>query len=63
MCIDGTVSFIGSTNLCSRSFNLNFENNVLLQDDATTQAIIRRQQRYLIAPHPITLEQVRAIPL
>ena len=44
MCIDGTVSFIGSTNLDLRSFDLNFENNVLLQDESTTQAITKRQQ-------------------
>ena len=62
MCIDGTVSFIGSTNLDLRSFDLNFENNVLLQDEATTQAIIERQQSYLRESHPVTLEQVRAIP-
>jgi cardiolipin synthase len=62
MCIDGTVSFIGSTNLDLRSFDLNFENNVLLQDEATTQAIIERQQSYLSESHPVTLEQVRAIP-
>ena len=62
LCLDGVVSLIGSTNLDLRSFDLNFENNVLLQDEATTQAIIERQQSYLSESHPVTLEQVRAIP-
>ena len=46
--LDGEVTLIGSTNLDRRSFDLNFENNVLLQDRATTAAIARRQQAYLL---------------
>ena len=62
LCLDGMVTLIGSTNLDLRSFDLNFENNVLLQDEATTAAIMARQQSYLSDSHAVTLEQVRAIP-
>ena len=61
LCLDGVVSLIGSTNLDLRSFDLNFENNVLLQDEATTQAITKRQQDYLRDSHAVTLEQVHAM--
>lgn len=60
LCLDGSVSLIGSTNLDLRSFDLNFENNVLLHDEATTQAIRQRQQSYLRDSDAVTLEQVRA---
>ena len=62
LCLDGVVSLIGSTNLDLRSFDLNFENNVLLQDEATTPAITKRQQDYQRDPHAVTLEQVHAMP-
>lgn len=60
LCLDGSVSLIGSTNLDLRSFDLNFENNVLLHDEATTAAIRQRQQSYLRDSDRVTLEQVRA---
>ncbi|RGE46332.1 cardiolipin synthase [Comamonas testosteroni] len=62
LCLDGEVSLIGSTNLDLRSFDLNFENNVLLQDAATTQAIRERQQSYIKESQAVTLAQVRATP-
>lgn len=60
--LDAEVSLIGSTNLDLRSFDLNFENNVLLHDLATTQAIRQRQQSYLNQSSAVTLEQVLASP-
>lgn len=60
LCLDGSVSLIGSTNLDLRSFDLNFENNVLLHDEAITEAIRQRQQSYLRDSDAVTLEQVRA---
>lgn len=62
LCVDGQVSLIGSTNLDLRSFDLNFENNVLLQDVGTTQAIRARQAAYIAQSLQITAEQVRAWP-
>ena len=40
LCLDGEVSLIGSTNLDLRSFDLNFENNILLQDAAISDTRI-----------------------
>ena len=60
--IDGLITFMGSTNLDLRSFDLNFENNVLLQDEATTAAVAARQQAYIARAVPVTPEQVRAWP-
>ena len=57
------MSFIGSTNLDLRSFDLNFENNVLLYDTVTTQAIRERQQSYIQQSQQVTLEQVMKTPM
>ncbi|TNH08926.1 cardiolipin synthase [Testudinibacter sp. TR-2022] len=56
--IDGKVSYIGSTNLDLRSFNLNYENNILLQDNELTAAIYQRQQDYIAQSIAITQQQV-----
>lgn len=61
--IDDDVSLIGSSNLDLRSFDLNYENNILLQDKITTQEIIARQQVYLTASVAVTLQTVRAWPV
>ena len=45
--IDGEISLIGSTNLDLRSFDLNYENNVLISDKALTADIIERQYQYI----------------
>lgn len=45
--IDGLVSFTGSSNLDLRSFDLNYENNILLQDAKVTTAIEQQQQQYI----------------
>ncbi|MBV7387806.1 cardiolipin synthase [Pasteurellaceae bacterium TAE3-ERU1] len=60
--IDTLVSLIGSTNLDMRSFNLNYENNILLQDAATSEAIFERQQAYLQSAVEVRLEDVAAWP-
>ncbi|MDH2999325.1 cardiolipin synthase A [Chelonobacter oris] len=56
--IDEKISYIGSTNLDLRSFNLNYENNILLQDSDTTAAIYQRQQDYISQSKPIDLEHI-----
>lgn len=58
--IDGCVSLIGSSNLDLRSFDLNYENNILLQDQAITEAIRKRQQTYIASSEIIELENVLA---
>ncbi len=58
--IDGKVSLIGSSNLDLRSFDLNYENNILLQDEAITQAITDRQECYIDHSVEVKLPEVLA---
>ena len=58
--VDGKVSLIGSSNLDLRSFDLNYENNILLQDETITQAITARQQSYIEQSDQIELPAVLA---
>ncbi len=57
--IDGCVTFLGSSNMDLRSFDLNYENDILLQDIATTRAIEERQRDYLRQSRPVTILQVK----
>jgi cardiolipin synthase len=45
--IDGEVTLIGSANIDRRSFELNFENNILFCDEALTGAMRARQASYI----------------
>lgn len=56
--IDGRVTFLGSSNIDLRSFDLNHENDILLQNIATTEAVEKRQADYLSQSREITLSQV-----
>lgn len=62
LCVDGEVSLIGSTNLDLRSFDLNFESNVLLQDRALTATIRARQNQYIAQSRAIEMAQVNTWP-
>ncbi|MGM8886501.1 cardiolipin synthase [Psychrobacter sp. 1U2] len=61
--VDGEISLIGSTNLDLRSFDLNYENNVVFSDRDLTEQIIERQQQYIADSDPVSLEQVENWPL
>ncbi|TDR31087.1 cardiolipin synthase [Hydromonas duriensis] len=56
--IDGEVTMLGSANLDRRSFDLNYENNIVLYDKTLTQTIIERQQGYIDASVRVTLSEV-----
>jgi cardiolipin synthase len=60
MTVDGEVTLIGSANMDRRSFNLNYENNILLRDEAMTALMRERQQQYIAACRPITTGEVAA---
>ena len=62
LCVDDALTLMGSTNLDLRSFDLNFENNVLLHDRALTARIRERQADYMRQSNRITTEQVAAWP-
>ncbi len=58
--MDRKVSVIGSTNLDLRSFDLNYENNIILQDEAVTDAVCARQADYISSAVQVDLAQVLA---
>lgn len=58
--LDGEVTLIGSANADRRSFELNYENNILLVDRAVTDQMRARQDSYIAASREVSLEEVRA---
>ena len=56
--VDGEISLIGSTNLDLRSFDLNYENNVVISDKALTADIIERQYHYIADSDEVLREDV-----
>jgi cardiolipin synthase len=45
--LDGEVTLIGSANMDRRSFDLNYENNILFYDPDLTAEVRRRQESYI----------------
>jgi cardiolipin synthase len=58
LAVDGEVTLIGSANMDRRSFDLNYENNILFCDARLTADIRERQQEYLSQSQAITGEMV-----
>lgn len=58
MLVDRAVGMIGSANLDRRSFELNFENNILFADPGFAAEIRARQDEYLAESDRITAEEV-----
>jgi cardiolipin synthase len=58
MVVDGEVALIGSANLDRRSFELNFENNILFADQRFAADIRARQDAYLAQSTPVTAETI-----
>ena len=52
------MTLIGSANIDRRSFELNFENNVLFVDAGLTGAMRARQAQYIAASTPVDLADV-----
>jgi hypothetical protein len=46
-----------------RSFELNYENNILFHDPALTADVRQRQAEYLAHSHPVTAEMVAQWPV
>jgi cardiolipin synthase len=61
--LDGEVTLIGSANMDRRSFELNYENNILFHDSTLTSAMRQRQQEYITRSNRITKETVAAWPI
>jgi cardiolipin synthase A/B len=60
--VDGEVTLIGSANMDRRSFDLNYENNILFYDPVLTDTVRKRQHDYLARSHPVTKEAVAEWP-
>ena len=61
--LDGEITLIGSANMDRRSFDLNYENNILLYDSTLTAEIRRRQDDYLVQSREVTAEMVGQWPI
>jgi cardiolipin synthase len=60
--LDGEITFVGSANMDRRSFDLNYENNMLICDRDVTADLRSRQQEFLAASKAIAKEEVRRWP-
>lgn len=58
--LDGQITLIGSANMDQRSFDLNYENNILISDRAVTVEMRRRQDVYIALSKPVTVAEVDA---
>jgi cardiolipin synthase len=58
MIIDDEVTLIGSANMDRRSFELNYENNILFYDPGLTAEMRQRQEHYLAQSNPVTADMV-----
>jgi len=58
--LDGKIALIGSANMDRRSFELNYENNILFYDSALTAELRQRQQEYIAKSQLVTAETVAA---
>ncbi len=56
--VDGEVTLIGSANMDRRSFELNYENNILFYDPSLTAEMRQRQASYIASSLPVSSEMV-----
>jgi len=56
--LDGEITLIGSANMDRRSFELNYENNILFYDRSLTADMRQRQKSYIAKSKPVTSETV-----
>ena len=56
--VDGEITLIGSANMDRRSFDLNYENNILVEDAALAATLRARQESYLAQSRPILSQEV-----
>ena len=52
--LDGEITLIGSANMDRRSFDLNYENNILFHDAKLTADVRERQRQYIANSRPVT---------
>jgi len=60
MTVDDDITLIGSANMDRRSFDLNYENNILFCDAELTAAVRGRQQQYLASSNPVSQDDIES---
>lgn len=63
MVVDGKLGMIGSANLDRRSFELNFENNILFADEDFARTVRERQERFIADCDEATMADVEHFSL
>jgi len=63
MTVDDDITLIGSANMDRRSFDLNYENNILFCDAKLTASIRGRQEQYLASSNAVHLSDIEAWPV
>ncbi|HWJ38350.1 MAG TPA: phospholipase D-like domain-containing protein, partial [Sphingomicrobium sp.] len=63
MIVDQTIGLIGSANLDRRSFELNFENNILFADKGLAKLLSDRQKEYLSQSDEVTAATIASTGL
>jgi len=58
--LDAEITLIGSANMDRRSFDLDYENNILFRDAELTADVRQRQQQYIAKSNSVTREVVAA---
>ncbi|MBW7472552.1 cardiolipin synthase [Marinobacter sp. F4218] len=56
--VDDNITLIGSSNIDRRSFELNFENNILCIDPELTADMFARQMEYVASSNPVSFDDV-----
>ncbi len=60
--VDGQMAMLGSANLDRRSFELNYELNILVVDPVLTGELGERQRSYLARSRPLSPDDIRRWP-
>jgi len=63
MTVDDNITLIGSANMDRRSFDLNYENNILFCDAELSATVRGRQEQYLESSNPVRLADIEAWPI
>jgi cardiolipin synthase len=58
--VDGEVTLIGSANMDRRSFDLNYENNIIFCDPTLSAEVEARQRAYIASSKAVTLDEVES---
>jgi cardiolipin synthase len=63
MVVDGCVALVGSANIDRRSFELNFENNILFDDPGFAAEVRARQDSFIAQSDEVTADQINGFGL